>query len=124
MATPTPAKTVRLTSSTNVDCGTSAVKNQLMGIEAIIASPPQLVVTSAANSVLAADSRALTPAEILQKAKEMDLPLMKENLLITRRGPSFTLEWEYHWPIDLKVYHHELTFHNSETGELFENAPN
>jgi hypothetical protein len=63
-------------------------------------------------------------AEILQKAKEMELPLTKDNIRIERRGPSFTLDWEYHWPIDLKVYHHELTFHNSETGELFENAPN
>jgi hypothetical protein len=63
-------------------------------------------------------------ADILQKAKEMELPLTKNDIRITRRGPSFTLEWEYHWPIDLKVYRHQLTFHNSETGELFENASN
>ena len=31
---------------------------------------------------------------------------------------------EYHWPIDLKVYKHELVFHPSENGEIFENAPN
>src|SRR5262245_1187596 len=58
MATPTPAKTDRMTSSPDPACGTAAVKNQLMGIEAIIASPPQLVVTSAARSVLPAESRA------------------------------------------------------------------
>ena len=35
MATPTPAKTVRFTSSTNPACGMAAVKNQLMGIDAL-----------------------------------------------------------------------------------------
>src|SRR5258707_12046689 len=58
MATPTPAKTVRLTSNTNPCCGTAVEKNQLIGIDAIIASPPQLVVTSAARRVLAADNLA------------------------------------------------------------------
>ena len=63
-------------------------------------------------------------ANILEKAKELGIPLTKNDIRITRRGPSFTLEVEYRWPIDLKVYHHELSFHNLQTGEIFENASN
>ena len=48
----------------------------------------------------------------------------KNDIRITKRGPSFMLEVEYHWPIDLKVYKHELIFHTSEFGEIFENASN
>ena len=43
--------------SSPAGCGTVTVKNQLMGIEAIIAKPPQLTVTSAPKSVLLAASR-------------------------------------------------------------------
>jgi hypothetical protein len=62
-------------------------------------------------------------ADIVQKGKDLDIPIQLRDIKITRRGPSFTLEVEYHWPIDLKVYHHELVFHTVETGEVFENAP-
>jgi hypothetical protein len=62
--------------------------------------------------------------EVLRKAAELGIPLTKNNIRISRRGPSFTLETEYHWPIDLKVYRHELVFRTSHTGELFENASN
>ena len=61
--------------------------------------------------------------DIVQKGKELDIPIEPRNIKITRRGPSFTLEVEYRWPIDMKVYHHELVFHTTETGEIFENAP-
>src|SRR5262249_3105089 len=57
MAAPTPAKTARLTSRTNHPTGTATVKNQLMGREAIRASPPQLVVTRAARRVVLARRR-------------------------------------------------------------------
>lgn len=63
-------------------------------------------------------------AEVFQQSKEFGIPITKKDILIKRRGPSFTLEVEYHWPIDLKIYHHQLTFHISQTGELFENASN
>lgn len=59
---------------------------------------------------------------VFQEAKELGIPLIKKDIRITRKGPSFTLEVEYRWPIDLKVYRHELTFHSRETGEMFENA--
>ena len=58
------------------------------------------------------------------QAKDLDIPLTKNDIRITKRGPSFTLEVEYHWPIDMKVYKHELVFHTSESGEIFENASN
>ena len=64
MATPTPVKTTRLTSNTNHGFGTATAKNQLMGIEAIIARPPQLVVTRAARNVVLARSR--DPARLLR----------------------------------------------------------
>jgi hypothetical protein len=62
--------------------------------------------------------------EIMQKASDLGIPLTKKEIVITRRGPSFTLEVEYHWPINLRIYKHELVFHPSASGEIFENAPN
>jgi len=35
-----------------------------------------------------------------------------------------TVEFDYHWPINLRVYKHDLVFHVSESGEIFENATN
>jgi hypothetical protein len=63
-------------------------------------------------------------ADILQKAKDLGIPLTKKDIHITQRGPSFTLEIEYHWPIDMKAYQHDLVFHAVASGELFENASN
>ena len=58
--------------------------------------------------------------EVLDKAKEFNIPITASDIHITRRGPAFTLDLEYSWPIDLRVYKHELKFHTSETGESFE----
>ena len=60
--------------------------------------------------------------EIFQKASELGIPLTQKDIRITKQGPSFTLQVDYRWPIDMKVYRHELLFHTSESGELFENA--
>src|SRR5438105_11272221 len=57
MATPTPVKITKFTPSTNSRSGMATVKNQLMGTEAINASPPQLVVTKAAKNVVLIRSR-------------------------------------------------------------------
>ena len=62
--------------------------------------------------------------DILQKAAELGIPLEKRDVRLTKRGPAFTVEFEYYWPINLRVYQHELTFHVSESGEVFENASN
>jgi hypothetical protein len=39
-----------------------------------------------------------------------------------RHGPTFRLELDYHLPVDMRIYQQELTFHVSESGEVFENA--
>src|SRR5712691_11216216 len=57
--------------------------------------------------------------DISQKAAELGIPLKPRDIHITRRGPAFTLELEYHWPINMRVYRHELVFHASESGEVF-----
>lgn len=62
--------------------------------------------------------------DILQKAVELGIPLEKNDIHITKRGPSFTVEFDYYWPINLRVYKKDLVFHVSESGEIFENAPN
>jgi hypothetical protein len=62
--------------------------------------------------------------EALEKANELGIPLTKNDVRITRRGPAFTLDIDYHWPINLRVYQQELKFHVSESGETFENATN
>ena len=58
--------------------------------------------------------------EVLDKAKELKIPITARDVHITRRGPSFTLDLDYGWPIDLRVYQHELRFHASVSGESFE----
>jgi hypothetical protein len=58
--------------------------------------------------------------EILRLAEEDGVPITKDNIRITKRGPSFTVDVDYTWPIDLRVYQHELVFHISEHGEIFE----
>ena len=60
--------------------------------------------------------------DVAQKANELGIPMKPKDVRITRRGPAFTLEIEYHWPINMRLYHHELVFHSSESGEVFENA--
>src|SRR5262245_59871983 len=44
--------------------------------------------------------------ELLDKAKQLHIPITTRDIHITRRGPSFTLELDYSWPIDLRVYQH------------------
>ena len=75
----------------------------------------------------AASSRKTSDAlreEVFRKGTDLGIPLTKKDIQIVRRGPAFTLEVAYSWPIDLKVYQHELTFRTSQTGEAFKNASN
>jgi hypothetical protein len=62
--------------------------------------------------------------EILEKAMELGILLGRRDIRMTRRGPAVIVEFEYRWPIDLRVYQHDLVFHVSESGEMFENASN
>jgi hypothetical protein len=61
-------------------------------------------------------------ADILEKANELGIPLTKKDVRITKRGASSTVDIDYRWPIDMKLYQHELIFHTSQVGEIFENA--
>ena len=63
-------------------------------------------------------------SDLLGEAMSLGIPLDKRDIRITRRGPSFTVEFDYHWPINMRAYKHDLVFHVSESGEVFENAPN
>jgi hypothetical protein len=60
--------------------------------------------------------------DIVQRGNELGIHVTPKDIHITRRGPAFTVELEYHWPINMRLYHHELVFHSSESGELFDNA--
>jgi hypothetical protein len=57
---------------------------------------------------------------IVEQAKELEIPIDPHDVKISKRGPAFTVEFDYFIPIDLRVYKHDLSFHVSETGELFE----
>ncbi len=59
---------------------------------------------------------------IVARAKELSILVKPRDIRVTRRGPSFTIDLEYKSPIDLRVYQHDLLFHSSESGEVFENA--
>jgi hypothetical protein len=57
---------------------------------------------------------------IVSKAEELGIDVSERDIKITRRGPSFQLELEYAFPIDLLVYQHDLVFHSNESGEVFD----
>jgi hypothetical protein len=57
--------------------------------------------------------------EILRIAEDDGVEIGPENVQVTRRGYSFTVDIDYSYPIDLKVYKHTLNFHISESGEVF-----
>ena len=59
--------------------------------------------------------------EVVDKAGELGIPLTKKEVHITKRGPAFNIQIDYHWPINLRVYKHDLVFHVDESGEVFEN---
>src|SRR5438874_11918164 len=49
--------------------------------------------------------------DVLDRAKEFYIPITARDIHITRRGVSFTLDVDYHWPVDLRVYQHDMKFH-------------
>src|SRR5215469_13986085 len=50
--------------------------------------------------------------DLVQRGNELGIHVNPKDIHITRRGPAFTLELEYHWPINLRVYRHVLVFHS------------
>jgi len=59
-------------------------------------------------------------AKIVEKSRELGINVGPKDILITRRGPSFTIQLDYFIPVDLRFYKHDIVFHVSETGELFD----
>ena len=57
--------------------------------------------------------------EILSSAEDAGVPITATDIKITKRGPSFTVDIDYEWPIDLKFKKYNLPFHVSESGEIF-----
>ena len=57
---------------------------------------------------------------IVAKASEFGIAMSPREIHITRRGPAFTVELDYIIAIDLRFYHRDLSFHVSESGELFD----
>jgi hypothetical protein len=58
--------------------------------------------------------------EIAAAAEEYEIPITAEDIKIVKRGPSFSVDIDYTWPINLRVHQHDLKFHVSESGEIFE----
>ena len=70
----------------------------------------------------AAASRKDTDAvrrDILLSAEEAGVPITAKDIRFTKRGPFFTVDIDYKWPIDLKFKKYDLDFHVSESGENF-----
>ena len=59
---------------------------------------------------------------VLNQAREFGISLEQKEIQLTRKGVLFSLEFEYDWPIDLKVYKHALHFEVSATGELYDSG--
>ena len=59
---------------------------------------------------------------IIRKAQEFNIALTERDIKVTRRGPSFTVDLEYRFPINMRAYQHELVFRANESGEIFEDA--
>lgn len=58
--------------------------------------------------------------EIMSAASEYDIPIDAQDVKITRRGPVFSVDIDYSWPIDLRFKKYDMQFHISETGETSE----
>jgi hypothetical protein len=63
-------------------------------------------------------------SDILAQAMELGIALDKNDIRMTKRGPALTVEFDYRWPINMRVYKHDLVFHVSESGEVFGNDNN
>ena len=49
-----------------------------------------------------------------------DTSIDADDIKITKRGPTFSVDIDYTWPIDLRFHKYEMQFHVSESGEIFE----
>jgi len=60
-------------------------------------------------------------AEIMVLAKQYQIPIGPKDIHITQRGPAFTVEITYQLPVNLRVHEFIMSFHVTESGEIFEN---
>ena len=58
--------------------------------------------------------------DIVSAAADYEVPIEPKDVRITKRGPTFSVDIEYSWPIDLRFQKYDMQFHISETGEIFE----
>jgi hypothetical protein len=58
--------------------------------------------------------------EILEEAKNSGVPVTTQDIHITRRGPTFTVEIDYDFTVDLWVYLYKWPSHVKVSGEMFE----
>ena len=58
--------------------------------------------------------------EIVSAAGDYGLNITPKDVVIVTRGPSFTMDIKYTWPIDLRFHKYDMQFHVSESGESFE----
>jgi hypothetical protein len=58
--------------------------------------------------------------EILAEAKDFGIPIAIQDVHITRRGPTFTVEIDYDLPVDLWVYELKWPSHVKVSGEMFD----
>ena len=58
--------------------------------------------------------------EILRSAEDFGVPITENDIVISKKGITFTVDIDYAWPVDLRVYKHDIPFHISESGETFE----
>jgi len=58
--------------------------------------------------------------EILEEAKAMGVPVGTQDIHITRRGPTFTVEIDYDFPVDLWVTEYKWPSHVKVSGEMFD----
>jgi hypothetical protein len=58
--------------------------------------------------------------DIVSAAEEYEIPINAKDVKITKRGPTFNVDIEYSWPVDLRFRKYDMQFHISETGEVFD----
>jgi hypothetical protein len=58
--------------------------------------------------------------EIVSMAAEYEIPIEAKDVRITKRGPTFSVDIDYSWPIDLRIHKYDMKFHVSASGEIFE----
>jgi hypothetical protein len=59
---------------------------------------------------------------VLEQAHEWGIDLTAKDIQLTRKGVLFSLEFDYEWPINLRLWDHTLHFSVSATGELFDSG--